>query len=140
MKSELLTLPPSLHYSMTVVELNRDQRISLALLNNTRADNNLALLTINQSAQRKAQAWAEKLATEEKLYHSNLREGLDTCWHKLNENVGNARTISKIHELWWSSTAHRECILNANYKEIGIGVKKAHNGHYYVAHVFVAPC
>ena len=57
-------------------------------LNADRGAQRLRTLSIQSDAQAKAQAWAEKLARENKLYHSTLSDGIRTRWCALGENVG----------------------------------------------------
>ncbi|MFN8018968.1 MAG: hypothetical protein U0P45_12715, partial [Acidimicrobiales bacterium] len=49
-------------------------------LNADRRANSLRALPTQVDAQRKAQAWAEKLARENTLYHSNLPDGIHVKW------------------------------------------------------------
>lgn len=120
--------------------LNEDQQKSFDLLNQRRAQNGRPALKLHDLAQKKAQAWAEKLAREKKLYHSNLRDGMGSCWRNLGENVGYANSIARVHDLWWNSPGHKANLLNTVFTGVGVGVAKASNGQFYVVHVFVRPC
>jgi len=120
--------------------LNPTQQRSYDLLNNTRVQNGRRKLNGHELAQRKAQAWAEKMAREQRMYHSNLTDGMGNCWRSLGENVGYATTIQGVHDLWWSSAPHKKNILDTKWNGVGVGVAKASNGYYYLAHVFVQTC
>src|SRR5690606_15455872 len=67
--------------------LTPEQESVLNELNADRRANRLSTLGTHSQAQAKAQAWAEKLASEGKLYHSNLGDGM-SGWCNLGENVG----------------------------------------------------
>ncbi|MFN8019447.1 MAG: hypothetical protein U0P45_15190 [Acidimicrobiales bacterium] len=57
-------------------------------LNKDRVEHSVRALPIQQEAQAKAQKWAEKLARENRLYHSNLPDGIHVKWCSIGENVG----------------------------------------------------
>lgn len=120
--------------------LNEDQQKSFDLLNQRRVKSGRRELVVHDLAQKKAQAWAEKMARERKMSHSNLRDGMGTCWRSLGENVGYASSIAAVHNLWWNSTPHRNNILGTQWNGVGVGVARASNGQWYLAHVFVQTC
>ncbi len=110
-----------------------------AEMNSDRRSNGLAGLAINYSAQAKAQKWAERLAREQKLYHSNLPDGIGDNWCSLGENVGYGPSVSSIQDAYMNSPGHRANILAKKWNGVGVGY--AVNGRtVYTVQVFIKTC
>lgn len=108
-------------------------------LNADRTSRGRAALNLQHDAQAKAQAWAEKLARENRLYHSNLSDGINTRWCSLGENVGYGPNVAAIEAAYMASSGHRANILS--YKWTGVGVGYAKNGNRtYTVQVFIQTC
>jgi uncharacterized protein YkwD len=89
--------------------------------------------------QAKAQAWADRLANENALYHSHLADGIGGCWRELGENVGYGGSIADIQGAYMSSAGHRANILNARFNYAAVGV--AHRGdRVFTVQVFMQGC
>lgn len=96
-------------------------------------------LKIQADAQAKAQAWAEKLARENRIYHSTLSSGIRVRWCKLGENVGYGSSIASIQDAYMRSTGHRNNILSSTWNGVGVGY--ARNGsRVFTVHVFIKTC
>jgi uncharacterized protein YkwD len=96
---------------------------SLDLVTISRWQNGLAPLTPHDMLMAKAQGWADHMASQCNISHSNLREGLPPGWRSAGENVGMAADIGEAHRDWMKSTkGHREAILSRTYTHIGAGV------------------
>lgn len=90
------------------------------LINKTRAQHRLRELDWNASANTKAQKWAEKLAREGRLYHSNVMSNLSgVC--SAAENVAYAIDGQTVHDTWMNSPSHRSNILGRGWNQIGVG-------------------
>lgn len=86
----------------------------------------------------KAQRWAEHLAANGTLAHSNLSSGLDGLpWVSVAENVGRGQSIQKIHESYMSSPGHRANILDRRWDRVGTGHAVGRDGRVYTVQVFV---
>lgn len=116
--------------------MNADQQRAFDLVNQSRSSSGIASLEQDNTAKKKAQAWAEHLARQGKLAHSNLASGMDDGWKALGENVGYGSSIDHVHQQFMNSSGHRKNILNAGYTHLGVGVAQG-NGRTYVVHVFV---
>ena len=81
---------------------------------------------------RKAQAWAEHLARQGYLSHSNLSDGAPAGWQRLGENVGYGPTIASVHQGYMNSSGHRANILDSRFNYIGVGYAKSGNRVYTV--------
>lgn len=121
------------------IELNKDQEKNQGFVNSARVQHGRSRLPIHPQAQIKAQAWAEKLAREGRIYHSELTDGITVRWCGLAENVGTGPNTESVFSSFMGSSGHRANILNGSWNGVGIGV--ARNGsRAYVVHVFIRTC
>ncbi len=119
--------------------LSLSQNQALSALNLDRAIYGRLQLPDKGDVQAKAQAWADKLARENSLYHSNLSDGIHTRWCSLGENVGYGADISSIELAYMLSPEHRDNILATRYNGVGVGV--ARNGsRVWVVQEFIQNC
>lgn len=116
--------------------MNGDQQHAFDLVNATRARNGLPALAHDNTAQTKAQQWAEHLATRNHLAHSRLADGMDDQWRRLGENVGYGSSIDDVHGRYLGSDQHRANVLDGGFTHLGVGVASAH-GHTFTVHVYV---
>lgn len=107
---------------------------SAQLLQGERENRGLPALSLEQSLIDKAQAWAEEMSRTG-VRHSNLRDGVESRWGRVGENVGWARSIDEMNSMFMASPAHRAAILDGRYTAFGTGVAVV-DGKYYVVQVF----
>ncbi|MCB0977862.1 MAG: CAP domain-containing protein [Acidimicrobiales bacterium] len=119
--------------------LNQNQSKNLNWVNQSRAQYGRRALPINPDAQAKAQAWANRLASENRLYHSNLASGIHVRWCGLAENVGYGAKTQDVHASFMRSPAHRANILDTSWNGVGIGVARR-GSRAWVVHVFIRTC
>lgn len=112
---------------------------ALALLNRDRTSQGLPALPVRPDAQAKAQAWAEKVAGDAALSHSNMSQGLTQCWTAVGENVARAPSVAHAEQILMDDPPHRANILARRWTAVGVGVAPTAGG-YVVVHVFVAGC
>ncbi len=108
-------------------------------MNADRTANGLRALPTHAQLNAKAQAWAEKLARDGKLSHSNLASGAPSCWRSLGENVGYGGTAAAVQDAYMKSTGHRNNILASKWTYVGVGFAKAGN-RVYTVQVFMQGC
>jgi uncharacterized protein YkwD len=89
------------------------------LVNASRANAGLPPLRENAKLNLKADAWAQTLRNECRIWHSNLADGAPPDWRKLGENVGMGGDIGQIHVAYLNSPGHRANILDGSYNQIG---------------------
>lgn len=119
--------------------LRSTQSQVLSELNADRSAHKLRTLATQADAQSKAQAWAEKLARENKLYHSNLSDGIKVKWCSLGENVGYGPNVAAIEDAYMNSDGHRANILSTKWNGVGVGY--ATNGkRVFTVQVFIKTC
>jgi uncharacterized protein YkwD len=89
----------------------------------------------------KAQAWAERMASEGWIFHSRLADGLDTIgWECLGENVGYADgtgdQLARLHDAFVNSPTHRHNLVDRRFTHMGVGLARGSDGTVYVSEVF----
>lgn len=119
--------------------LTASQRKALDVMNWDRGRYSRRVLPAHGSLQRKAQAWAEKIARDNRLSHSSLASGVPSCWRGLAENVGYGASIVHVQAAYMASAGHRANILNTSWDHAGVGV--ARNGsRVFTVQVFMDGC
>jgi uncharacterized protein YkwD len=89
--------------------------------------------------QRFAVRQAKAMAQREQMFHQELGPILEACGlNAVGENVAygypNGRSV--VNDGWMGSDGHRDNILNPDFRLVGIGARKGHDGRWYVAQVF----
>ncbi len=119
--------------------LSPSQDLVRVEMNADRAANGLRPLTTQGDAEAKAQAWAERLAREGRIYHSTLTDGIGVKWCSLGENVGYGASVASIEDAYMNSPGHRANILASKWNGVGVGY--ATNGsRVYTVQVFIQTC
>jgi uncharacterized protein YkwD len=119
--------------------LNPNQESVRRAMTQDRHAHNLQQLPVQMDAQRKAQAWAERLADDGYLHHSNLPDGIHVRWCSLGENVGMGPSVDTIERAYMNSPGHRANILATRWNGVGVGYARRGNTVYTV-HVFIKTC
>ena len=119
--------------------LNSGQQRMVDLVNRDRGANGRAALAVDDELVAKAQAWAEKMARDGRLSHSNLRDGVTSCWRSLSENVAVSSSVDGLHRAWMASSGHRANILAPSSTHIGVGVVRQ-GDRYWGVQVFRQAC
>ncbi len=108
---------------------------SATLVNQTRHRAGVKDVTLEGSLVDKAQAWAEHMAATGTVSHSKLSDGVGGSWSVLGENVGWARSVDEMHQMFLNSASHRATMLDRRYTRFGVGVAVS-NGRYYTVQVY----
>ena len=119
--------------------LNPNQESVRRAMTVDRHAHNLQQLRVQMDAQRKAQAWAERLADDGYLHHSHLPDGIHVRWCSLGENVGMGPNVNAIEQAYMNSSGHRANILATRWNGVGVGYARRGNTVYTV-HVFIKTC
>lgn len=106
------------------------------LINASRAQHGRAPYAVNLDLYFKAQGWADQLARQGYLSHSNLTQGAPPGWQALGENVGVGGSLESVHNALMSSSSHRANILSTTFNHMGVGVTRDGAGRYWVVHEF----
>jgi hypothetical protein len=101
----------------------------VSLINQARADQGLHALTVTSGTSGVAANWTQHLDSQQALSHNpNLGPQLEAHgspnWTAYGENVGKGPTSSAddVFKAYMNSPEHRDNILNARYRYLGIGV------------------
>jgi len=108
-------------------------------LNLDRTNAGVRALRTQAEAQAKAQAWANRLASEGRIYHSTLTDGIRARWCSLGENVGYGPSVGAIDVAYMNSPHHRANILNPKWNGVGVGYA-TRGKQVYTVHVFIKTC
>jgi uncharacterized protein YkwD len=109
----------------------------LNLLNGYRAAHGLPALASVSDAVDKAQAQAQAMAAQHRLFHSNLSSGITPGWRTIGENVGDGGSVDIVHNLLVNSAPHRANMLNPAFNQVGVAVVRTSDGLVWVAEEFV---
>jgi uncharacterized protein YkwD len=106
--------------------------------NANRAHHGLRTLQPNACLKHAAVRQATLMAQREQMFHQDLSRVMRDCRLDLaGENVayGYPTGRSVVDVGWMNSEGHRANILNPQFRLMGIGARKGHNGRWYVAQV-----
>jgi len=136
---------------LLAVHLTPDQTNAATLLNRDRRVAHVANLAPHDAATRKAQAWAQHLASlpysggAPALVHSRLTDGFrGVCYRSIGENVGTisvSKGLGGLERSFMASTVHRTNILNRKWNRVGTGVVRTKDKKWIIeVQVFVTAC
>lgn len=113
----------------------------LRLVNDQRAKNGLAALTLSDKLCELAKLKAEDMAANNYFDHTSPTYGtpfdmlkqFGVSYRSAGENIAAGQsTPEKVMQDWMSSAGHRANILSASYTELGVGVAVGPRGTYWV--------
>lgn len=106
--------------------------------NLVRLDHDLVKLRKKGCVDRFANRQAKKMAAEDDMFHQDLSKILDACGLSLvGENVAFGYSkAGAVLKAWMASPGHRANILDARYRQLGVGARKSDEGVWYIAQVF----
>jgi uncharacterized protein YkwD len=108
-------------------------------LNHDRTSHGLRALPTHDTLNEKAQAWAEKIARDNRLSHSDMSQGLPPCYRSVGENVGYNTSVEATQAGYMRSPAHRANVLAQRWTHVGVGA--ARNGsRWFTVQVFLQGC
>lgn len=121
--------------------MTAEERTFLDRANAMRSAQGIRPLDEHVELTRKAQGWAQHMASTGRLQHSSLTADLNgLAWTKLGENVGmstpTSNTLLTIHQQFASSSGHRKNLLDPQFTHMGVGVAVDRSGRVWVAQVF----
>ena len=120
---------PHAKYQQQAHDATNKQRVAHGLKESRKQD----------CVQRFAVRQAKIMAQQESMFHQELGPIMAACdLNSVGENVayGYPSGRSVVNDGWMNSEGHRANILNPDFKLMGIGARKGHDGRWYVAQVF----
>lgn len=129
------------------LRLSKDEQAVLDLVNEERQKAGLTPLRPSALLFRAARDHAANMASQDRLAHELDGKGPGERLQELGyrsfgwgENVaGGQRTPREAMESWLASEGHRANILNADFRELGVGLAPGPNGGRYWTQVFGRP-
>lgn len=104
--------------------------------NGARSSGGLASLSTHGELMSRAQEWAQRMANEGRIYHSNVGARVKAPWSKIAENVGVGGSAAQVHQAFMNSSSHRRNIMDPAFQYIGVGTAWR-DGRIYVAQIFM---
>ena len=106
-------------------------------LNGARQASGLSPLSRSSDLDAVAQAWAQTMAADGRLWHNPNLSSAVGGWSAIAENVGMGGSAAVVHEALMASSGHRANILG-RYSQVGVGMA-AGGGSVWVVQVFRTP-
>jgi len=79
-----------------------------------------------------AQKWSNKMAVQNKLYHSSMKNIMELGFSSVAENIAyGQKSPEEVMKTWMRSHGHRSNILNGSFTEIGCGMSLSQEGRLY---------
>lgn len=113
-----------------------EERHTAEEINRFRVANGVAQLQWEDSAYDKAHNWSLHMASQGKLSHSTLSQGIAPGWKTLGENVAYNSTLDGALRALEASPGHRANLLNTKFTHMAVGAVKV-NGLWWVTQVFI---
>jgi uncharacterized protein YkwD len=126
------------------------EQIAFQMVNQKRADKGLQALVWSGDLEVMAHRHSQDMADNKYFGHRGLDGSMvsdraDRCgigrWRAIGENIaynrGYKEPVEKAVELWMESTAHRQNLLNDQWRESAVGVAIGADGSYYFTQVFL---
>jgi uncharacterized protein YkwD len=130
------------------LELSKDEQAIVDLTNAARAKEKLAPLKANATLCEVARAHSANMAKQQKMDHvldgKNPIHRLKASGYRyrwMGENIAYSTRVNPtgIVTEWMDSPPHRKNILNAKFREIGVGIVRGEDGNVYYTQVFATP-
>ncbi len=114
---------------------------AFAASNNNRTSRGLSALSANSCLKQFASAQAQRMASQDRLYHQPLQPIINRCRLSfVGENVAYGYPSgTAVVAGWMNSAGHRANILNRRYRWMSIAARQSADGVWYVAQVFGRP-
>ncbi|MDF2569715.1 MAG: SCP-like extracellular [Sporomusa sp.] len=126
--------------------LTADESKAFQLLNADRAANGLPALKVNMSLVRLAENYAQDMINRKYFSHYNPEgqspfdrmKQAGISYRYAGENLAINSDVTAAEKAFMNSSGHRANILNSNYTEVGVGVRRDSAGSVYVVQEFIS--
>lgn len=92
-----------------------------SLLNEERSRRGISVLAFDSALFEVAKKHSDEMARLGRPFHSTSLDSQVSGWSVLGENVGRGPTVDQIHQAFMASAAHREQILDPEYRGYAVG-------------------
>ncbi len=110
----------------------------VSLVNSARAAAGLHGYAVSSQLTAVAQGQAQRMASQQRLYHNPGLASQVTNWKYVGENVGYGPDVSTLFSAFMHSPEHKANILDHDFTQIGVGTVTK-NGTLWVSMVFRQP-
>jgi len=110
----------------------------VSLVNSARASAGLHAYSVSSELTSVALGQADRMASQQRLYHNPALATQVTNWKYVGENVGYGPDVSSLFSAFMHSPEHRANILDHDFTQIGVGAVSV-NGTLWVSMVFREP-
>ena len=107
----------------------------VSLVNSARASHGLQGYAVSSQLTSVALGQAERMASQQRLYHNPSLASQVTSWKYVGENVGYGPDVATLFQAFMNSSPHRANILDHDFTQIGVGAVTK-NGTLWVSMVF----
>jgi uncharacterized protein YkwD len=144
-KPVVATPAPSTDDDYTTGYVGMQEEIAFLLLNQDRAANGLAPLTLDPVLCSIARAKSQDMKDNRYFAHnsptwgsaSQMLKTFGYSFSAVGENIAHHATVEKSQAAFMSSPGHRRNILSSSWRKVGIGVVTDAQGFVYVTQLFV---
>lgn len=116
--------------------IKREEADFVKRINGLRARQGVVRLRINANLTDKARKWAGQMATQNRIWHSSLADGVTGKWQKLGENVGMGVSVAALDDAFVKSPRHYDNLVDPVFRFVGLGVVTV-EGKVFVSEVFM---
>jgi hypothetical protein len=119
-------MPMSLRGASAQETPNRDadEAEFVALINELRAKEGAAPLTVHPDLVNVARGWTVKMKADRRISHNpNLRFEVTADWRKLGENVGMGPDVQVLHEAFVQSPNHLKNLVDPTFDQIAVTIE-----------------
>lgn len=111
---------------------------TLEFMNAERQARGVRSVSRDLALDQRAQAWAEKLAAEGRMYHSSSYAGMSLGYRSAAQNLAyhdGSLSAAQAHNMWMASGVHRKNMLDPDFSHVGIAFacSSASGGPYVMA-------
>ena len=110
----------------------------VSLVNSARASHGLQGYAVSSQLTSVALGQAERMASQQRLYHNPSLASQVTSWKYVGENVGYGPDVATLFQAFMNSSPHRANILDHDFTQIGVGAVTK-NSTLWVSMVFREP-
>lgn len=123
-----------------------DEATLRAMINEARQSEGLTSLSTDDGLTKLARAHAAAMARKQLVGHDvgdgdpeQRAAAANLNFRLLGENVAHAGTLSRAHRALWSSPSHRQNLLTARFRKVGVAAARDADGTVWVAQLFADP-
>jgi cysteine-rich secretory family protein len=110
-----------------------------SLINGDRSSRGLSPLQLDSTLNSIAQAHAELMASQGRIFHNASYPSGAGAWFAFGENVGTSSSVDSVEKAFMASSTHRANILNSNFTHVGVGVAATSSGVMVVEDFLARP-